>query len=839
MSRLADYTLFDGYGLRHLTAHLSRAGQSQHLCHIVLDADWLVAKSQYDPSQWGYVRDLDIAFDIATQQGSQGWPHLAANSLMRASLTSIANYLPVEAYEALVRLDRGREALQRTRVIAKPERKRDSLRRIKALAEKLEKANLAKEAEEEMTGLPMTEADRQSKDDDWLIDVVDQMGTERALQATLRGQVAPDPDRSKAAESYLEVAEAAIALDQHEEARKLLLDCLDLLGETWEHDRQRLITRIASLLFKMGYEADLGHLIDLAQNIELEHYRVLTVSDLALICSNASDSALAKHALEAAVEEIRSAERRSTLQFEMSKVALAMSRLGDPRADKWLGKAIDLAGRPTQPAWHWEEKEAWGRVAGGLASVGLCDEALELARHIGPKELDERIVVELALQDRWDDAWQLAQDMRQTVRKHGLVAVARTLAQRNKLKQEQARTIVTEIEKDLSSDRRPHDQIKTLEQLIDIALVLEDRSRAQAYLSQIADAIGEVSVRKKAEVIGDASRCAVRLDDLEMVHRLMRLAQDLPTDKRYLSHSNAIANVAKALADIGEIEDAWSLSQDIDEDWKRLETYVRICELAEQQGQATKELLARTLAFARGVDNVGFVPTYWGKLAVLSQRLGRQDDMEECINWAIEGIYATESSQNIGPSSIISSAYVAQSLYELGLSDKAEKVLKYGISQDQPVLQNIQALRRLTQTVVKIRADLWPDVVRAAQGFEEPAQRAQALLEITRGIVYSGSTDYAVEILPPVLDAIQDAGRNLYSLLKFGALLEAVFETESQFLDDLIVDIFQDVHLLDRPRTLTAIAALLPVFAKVDSTLPRATWNEIEHVEDLLNQWRS
>jgi hypothetical protein len=524
----------------------------------------------------------------------------------------------------------------------------------------------------------------------------------------------------------------------------------------------------------------------------------------------------------------------------MSKVALAMSRLGDHRASKWLGEAIELAGRPTQAAWRWEEKEAWARVAGSLASVGLCDEALDLARQIGPEEFsEERIVVELVLQDRWDDAWQLAQDMHPIVRKRGLTTAVRILARRNRLERQRHHTVITELEEDLSTKGQPRDQIVGLKQLIDIALLVQDESEAQAYLVQMMDLVDEVGARQKAEAIRDALYSAVRLADVQVVRRLARSALDLPRDERHYSRSNAIANAVRALADLGEVEEAWSLSQGIDEDWKRLETYVYTCELAEEQGQSTKAILARTLAFARGVENVGFVPTYWGKLAVLSHRLDREDDMEDCIDCAIEGAYAIEPSHEIGLN-IINSGNVAQSLHQLGLSDAAEEMLKFGIDQSHRALQSTEVLLILSQALARIDAEsLWPDVVRATQSLEEPAQRARALLEITPWIAHSGSLDYALEILPLVLGAIQDAGGNLYSLLEFGALLREILETEGQSSDYLVVDIFQDVRLLDRPRTLTAIAALLPVFAVVDSTLPTATWNRVEHVEGLLNPRRS
>jgi len=833
----AKRDLDGGYGLRQLAAHLEGAGRFQNLRSLVQDSSWYSARSKLDPSRRGYVSDLDRAFGVSVSQGNQVWPHLAANSLIRATLSGIAKYLPVEAYEALVRIGRGQEALQRVRMVSEAARKARALARIEVAARELGQDDLVEESRRELSGLPIQDGAPQTPGkDDWLPDLIVRFGARRTLQTLLRQQVIPDPDRSEAVERYLTVVSAASAIGQLEEARELLLECLDLLDGTWDHDRQDFLVRATRLSLNIGNIKDLTRIIESARKIELEHFRVYTLAEIALICSDAPDESLKKHSLAIAVEQLAGVNRTSTLQFELSKVALAMSKLGDGRASEFLEKAIQLAERPTQPAWHWEEKEVWVNVAEALALVGLCDEALGLIKRIGPGEMSKgRIVVELALQDRWEDAWQLAQDAHPIVRERALLNTARALAKKGELNDKRYQAIVTCIEEN-SKGKNANDQIAILGRLVDLALIVHDESRGRRYLQQIMNVLNEIEASKTADLIVNIAHYAVKLSEIDEICRLKSKAEALEEDPQYNSRSNAIGAIAIGLASLEREEDAWSLAQNIAESGKRLEVYVGICESERRQGRPVDEHFRGALAFARSIDNVGWVPTFWGKLAVLARHLGYQTEEGECVRRAIEGTHAIELSYAIG-FNIHNSASVAKDLHELGLSVQAKDLLKFGLANFRQDFLGIDSLCRLVQSVKSIEAkSLWADVIQVVQAIEKPPEKAEALLEIVYAVGRSGDISQATEILPSVLAAIKEADQGRRLVLEFGAALSEFLEPEGEVFSHLIAEAFGYARSKDRPTALTWIAGLLPAFTKAGPTLPMETWTQIEQCERMLGQ---
>jgi hypothetical protein len=825
----------DVYGLQNLAKHLVRANLIRELQVLIEDPGWYSIRSKHDPSRHGYVDDLDLAYDATASQGSQGWPHLAANSLIRATLTGVARYLPGEAYEALVRLGRGREALQRASIIPEASVRMQALKRIEGAARELNEGDLSGQVQEELASLPVSDEGLQPRDENaWLIPMVAHRGAEQTLRELVRMQTTHAPDRSEVVKLYLQVASVAFNLNQVEEAHKLLLECSELIGGTWLHERQRLLVQIARLLLEMGYEDDLPHIVELALNIEVEQVRVSTLAELALICSDASEEVLRRHALEIAVVQVEDAKRKLTLQFELSKVALAMAKVGDERASRFLSEAIRSAERPTQLAWHWQEKEARASLADALASVGLCDEALRLVGQIDPCEIQEGgIIVELALQGRWKDAWQLAQTLYPIIRKRALWDTANVLAKQGKLGDERSHAIIDQLESDLE-DKNADDRLAELGRLIDIALLAQDESRARHYLSLMVSTLDETVTGRVGNALSSISGYAVELSEIALVRQFMDRVQALPEDNRYYNRSNAIATVVLSLANLGEVDDAWSLAQSISADVTRLEAYVRICELVHRQGKAVDRYFNESLVFARQIENVGWVPTFWGRLAVLAYQLGYKNEEVECADRAIEGTH------NIAPSysvefNVCNSAYVAQSLHRIGVSAQAQELLEWGLSHIQQTGFDIGPLRRLVQAVIKVEANsLWPGVLQIAQAIKDPSEKAEALLGITCGIARLGDPERAIENLSLVLAAIQNAGRHKTMVIEFGSVLGELFQPESEALNYLIVDAFRHARLEDRPTVLIWIASLFPIFAKADSALAITTWKKVERIDAML-----
>jgi tetratricopeptide (TPR) repeat protein len=792
------------------------------------------ARSRDDPSRRGYGGDLDLAFDVSAGHGCAVWSHLVANSLIRATLSGIAEYLPVEAYETLVRVGRGREALQRARIVSEVPQKVRALAGIEAAARDLSESDLVEESQRELYSLPIQDGTSQTSDDDLLPDLVDRFGARRALQMSLRQRLNLDEDRSEEVQHYLEVVSAAFTIGRLEEARDLLSECLDFIGGTWEHHRQDFLVRAARLSLSIGNMEDLARIIVLACEIEHEHSRIYTLAEIALICSDVPDESLKKQSLEIAVGQVASVNPASLSQSELSKIALAMSKSGDDRATGFLERAIQLAERPTQPAWHWQEKEAWVNVAENLVLVGLCDGALDLIRRIGPREMSEgRVVVELALQDRWEDAWQLAQDAHPIVKERALLNTAHTLAKKEKLDDKRYLAVVTCIEEGLKG-KNTDAQIAILGQLIELALLVQDGSRGHQYLMQMVEALNEIDGSKMADLIANVAHYAVKLSAIDEVHKLQDRAEALEEDPQYGSRSNAIGVIAIGLAKLEKIEESWLLARSITEPGKRLEAYVNICESELQQERQVDEHFGVALAFARSIDNVGWVPTFWGRLAVLARQLGHRDEERECVGNAIAGTCTIEASYAIG-FNVHNSANVACALHELGMPDQAENLLRFGLAHFKPDFLGIGSLRRLVQSVTSVGIkSLWADITRAVQMIERPSEKAEALLGIAYVMGRSGDIGQAVEILPSVLAAIEEADQDRQLILEFGATLSEFLEPEDPILNNLIVEAFRCARSQDRPAVLTWIAGLLPTFAKAGSALPLETWTQIEQCEKML-----
>jgi len=671
----------------------------------------------------------------------------------------------------------------------------------------------------------------QAHKDDCLVGLVARWGVKRVLRQSLQTRVGPDPDYSVTLRHYIRVSRAAFSVRQAEEARRLLLECLELINRNWDWDRRSFLIEIANLLLQAGYENDLFRVIDLASGIGLEQERTLALAELALVCSDASDDALKKHSLEMAVSQIEDVEHRSHFQHVLSKISLAMSKIGDGRANAFVREAIQLAERPTQLAWHWQEQDAWVKIAHSLVSEGLCDETLGLIKRLDLERRGvDQIPVELALQGRWDDAWNLVQDLNPILKRRALFGLAKHLDSCD----DRYDAIVTEIERCLGQSGRPQDQAEVLAQLTSLSLSVQDEVAARGYLYRLVNVLDDVLGQLGVNLLIRAAGRAVELSDNKLLHQLVDRARALPEDT-HLSRSTAMIAVCHALAKLGEITYAWVLAEDIIDDGKRLEAYVRICESAHLHGQTIDGCFNKVRLFARRINNTGWVPTFWGALALLAHQLGHSAK-RECIDRATRG--ARDPAAHIAFRAY-NSANVAEYLHQIGLLAQALGLLEYGLACADRVDTGfgIDPLRKLVQVVVSTKmTSLWPRVIQVAQAIEEPVLRANALLGVTHAIARLGNWGSAAENLPLILAAVQDAVRDEAAIIEFGTALDKLLQPDSEVLDTLIANAFEYARMQDRPTVLTWIAVLLPVFAKADSRLAVATWRKTELVETMLKQ---
>jgi hypothetical protein len=351
-------------------------------------------------------------------------------------------------------------------------------------------------------------------------------------------------------------------------------------------------------------------------------------------------------------------------------------------------------------------------------------------------------------------------------------------------------------------------------------------------------ALEEIPAGKVGGEISRIAGYAARLSETTLLRQLVNRAQAMPQDHRYYSRSEAIADVVLSLAKLGETDYAWSLSANITEEGKRLEVYVDICEFAHCQGKVASEHFNKSLAFARQVENVGMIPTQWGKLALLAHQLGYRDEEEECVDLAIEGTRNVVPSHHIG-FNVYNSANVARYLHQIELSSQAHSLLQFGLSHvpDAGIL-GIDPLRVLIQAMAVTQAvSLWHDVLQFAQVIEDDMLRVQVLLGITHAMAQSGDRERAIENLPLVLDAVQEANGDKTILVEFSSILGEFLQPDSRALNDLIASAFRYARSKDRPTVLTLIAGLLPVFAKADPALAAETWSKLKQADAMLGAW--
>jgi hypothetical protein len=688
--RIAEYFLsryghnwtacHDPYCLAYLAQHLHQADQLDALQDLVENPNWFFVRIAGDLSQRGYVADLDLAHNASVQQGSVGWPALMANSLIRASLSAMASYLPPEAYEALARFGRGQEAIDRMLLIGDAQRRGQVIYRLQQAAIDLSNPEFSQRLKSVTPETPSCNPGQETPPEPWLLEQVQRRGAEKALSEWLQLKATFDPDGDIALESHLEIAAAAVNLGRSSEARTILGNALDFVSATWEHHRRDSLLRIARLLMRIGFDEDILRIVQIAEQLEFDGDRSWALSELALLCANSSNEELKRRSLESAVSQLKQAERRSTLQFELSKVALAMSKVNDQRAGDFLEQALERAQRYRQPAWHWEEQRAWVRMACALARSGLCDQALEATKRLPLAEVSlAGLVVELAVRERWDDAWFIALQLHPIARVNALLEAGFSLAQANTLRPEQFRAIVQQVNDDLRQNKLILDHLEKLCQLVDLAQLIQDINTTDVLFSKAIDIARKLEANQLADGTKLVARRAAAVSNLDALKLLQSRLSELPTEEGRHSAELATGEVAVAFAALGQIEDVRSLVAEISDETIRLELYVRIAERALKRDMEADWSFDEALRLARSVQNIGWTPILWARLARMAKAFSRTDALGECFSSAIEGAESIDTRYGIS-FSVYNCAKVAEFLHKQGLIDEAVSLLKTGLT---------------------------------------------------------------------------------------------------------------------------------------------------------------
>jgi hypothetical protein len=118
------------YARRHYVTHLYYAEEWQQL-FAVLDSDiYGKAKIRYDPSMRSFAQDLNFGQYAAARGGEEQLSRLWRYTLLKCSLTSRADKYPLEAFDALILLKRGSEAIGLAELLTEPNYKAKVMLRI-------------------------------------------------------------------------------------------------------------------------------------------------------------------------------------------------------------------------------------------------------------------------------------------------------------------------------------------------------------------------------------------------------------------------------------------------------------------------------------------------------------------------------------------------------------------------------------------------------------------------------------------------------------------------------------------------------------------------------------
>ncbi|WP_322798399.1 ATP-binding protein [Thermoflexus sp.] len=336
----------DGYGLRHLGAHLAAAGEWEKLHKLVAEGDehqpWAEARYAAEGDYGGYLMDLELARRHAMREGKQdprAVGRQARYALIEASIRSLAGNIPPELLIALVEkgLWKASAALGYARQV--PD-ERHRAHALTALAPHLFEG-LLREA---------LEVAREIRDE-W-------------ARAWVLAELAPRLPEDQRVQALREALEAAREIQDEEE-------------------RARVLAKLAPRLPEDQRVQALREALEAAREIRDEPARAEALA------------ALAPQLSEGLLQEALEAARKIGYKRARARALAALAtRLPEDQRAQALREALEAA-------WEIRDEPARAEALAALApqlSEGLLQEALEAARKIGYKRARAEALAALAPQ---------------------------------------------------------------------------------------------------------------------------------------------------------------------------------------------------------------------------------------------------------------------------------------------------------------------------------------------------------------------------------------------------------------------------------------------------------
>ncbi|MDF5732738.1 MAG: hypothetical protein PUP92_33295, partial [Rhizonema sp. PD38] len=321
-----DWNSADNYGLLHLSKHLyaqvdiavSKNEQQEEVSKYRQNLYNLICKSlmwaklaRFDSHQF-FAEDVKLAIDISQAENPPNIVQQFRNSLVYATLGTLATNVPPEVIGALVRVGELRKAQGFAALVP------DAVQRSRAWLQISEVAMGA-----------VQKAETTQNEAQQMLAEIAKDGLTKALQVAETIQ-----DEVQKAEMLAEVATALAQIDNREELHRVLEAAIAITDEEY---RAKSLSGIAKALAQVGDVDALNLAFNAAEQIEQVISKVQALSDVSLALAQVGDNQKLRQVL-AIVEQI---ERVDYKILAIRPISLALAKLGDVESLNRIREIID------------------------------------------------------------------------------------------------------------------------------------------------------------------------------------------------------------------------------------------------------------------------------------------------------------------------------------------------------------------------------------------------------------------------------------------------------------------------------------------------------------------
>jgi len=385
----------DKYGLCHLVTHLAKGGQIKKL-HKLMELEWKEGKRVINV--WhsvkesigdtaGYISDIELAWEKADKE--KDIPKQCLYALIKASLNSLAQTIPVELLLALVKYKiwSPEQGLAYARQIPEQEKRTEALANIALYLAKLgninEAINLVREIEnkyyraEALANIALYLDETKQKEilneAIYLVRKIDWESVRAEAFANIAPYLAKSGNINEAIYLVREIdwesdrAEALANIAFYLAKSGNINEAINLVREIdWESVQAGALANIAFYLAKSG---NINKAINLVRKIENKYYRAEAFANIAPYL----DETKRKEILDEAINLVRKIENEYYRAKAFANIAPYLAKSGN------INEAINLV---REIDWESVQAKALANIAPYLAKSGNINEAINLVRKI-------------------------------------------------------------------------------------------------------------------------------------------------------------------------------------------------------------------------------------------------------------------------------------------------------------------------------------------------------------------------------------------------------------------------------------------------------------------------